>query len=236
MSQEFRVIVTGASGGVGRASAMALAQAGAKVILTGRNRERLRETASACGDACLTQIEGDTADERFCASLCSEFALEKGEFHPVLLLSAGSAKYGPTHELTLDEHRSQIESNLIGPLAMCRAAIPHMLLRGGGSIVVVLSIAAIRPFSHAAAYCSAKAGARMLVKCLNEEYISSNIRTAGVVLGATDTPLWDAQSSAPDRKRMLRVADVGQEIARLCLRPEGSWLEEITLLPPEGVL
>lgn len=236
MNREFRVIVSGASGGVGRASAEALANSGAKLILSGRNEERLRAAATACGEACLRSYVGDLTDEGFCSRLGSEFAPEKGEFRPVLLLAAGSAKYGPTHELTPEDHRSQIESNLIGPLAMCHAVIPHMLRRGGGRIVVVLSIAAVRPFSHAAAYCSAKAGARMLVKCLNEEYVSHNIRTTGVILGATDTPLWDAQSSAPDRSRMLQTADVGHEIARLCLRHQGKWIEEITLLPPEGVL
>jgi NAD(P)-dependent dehydrogenase (short-subunit alcohol dehydrogenase family) len=125
---------------------------------------------------------------------------------------------------------------MIGPMQLCKFAIPWMLRAGGGHIVNVLSIAATHPFSGAAAYCASKAGLHMFGKALAAEYRGRGIRVTSLLPGSTDTPLWDKQSFQPSREDMLPARAVAECIRDVILSPPDRSYDEIVLMPPKGIL
>ena len=111
-----------------------------------------------------------------------------------------------------------------------------MLGLGGGDIVNVLSIAAVVGLPRAAAYSASKAGALGLTRSLNAEFRSQGIRISALIPGATDTPLWDSSDSDIDRGRMLRSEDVSQTVLWMLQTPRTASIDEIHLMPSEGIL
>jgi NAD(P)-dependent dehydrogenase (short-subunit alcohol dehydrogenase family) len=248
---KLRAIVTGASSGIGRATVEALIEANIEVVAASRSWEKLRDLRDKCAiHPC------DVTNQWNCEHLI-DFAKTGNPRTPVLINAAGTAHFGPFAEIEdvdeaeqeedidrqLREHREklakyvgQISANLLGPMHLCKAAIPWMLESGGGHILNVLSIAATHPFPGAAAYCASKAGLHMFGKALAAEYRSQNIRVTSLILGSTDTPLWDNQSFQPNRAEMLTPKAVAECIRDVVLSPPDRSYDEITLMPPKGIL
>jgi 3-oxoacyl-[acyl-carrier protein] reductase len=249
---DIRVVVTGASSGIGRATVELLIEAGIEVVAASRRIEKLADLKYRC-----VLHPCDVTDPYSCAHLV-EFAQTGRDRRPVIVNSAGIASFGPFAEddaelrsssgtedfdievgkrvARIEGYTKQVLTNLVGPMHVCHAAIPWMCARGGGQIVNVVSIAATHPFAGAAAYCASKAGLLMFGKAIAEEYKDRGIRVTSLLPGATDTPLWDSQSSAPDRADMLSTRAVAERICEAILSPSGESYEEIVLLPPKGIL
>jgi NAD(P)-dependent dehydrogenase (short-subunit alcohol dehydrogenase family) len=157
-----------------------------------------------------------------------------GDAEPVLVNAAGVAEFGDFSEMSLASVEGQVQTNLMAPLVLCHEIIPWMLASGGGRIVNVLSVAATHAFPGAVAYGAAKAGLLMAGRCLAAEYRRHGIRVTSVLPGATDTPLWGA--GGPDRADMLAAQAVADLIADIVDMPSDRNVDEITLMPPKGIL
>jgi NAD(P)-dependent dehydrogenase (short-subunit alcohol dehydrogenase family) len=230
-------LVGGASGGIGQAIALALAREGARVVLLARHRPALERVAARieAGGGVPLVVAGDAADEGV-ARRAVEAALARFGGLDCLVTAQGTGWFGPFEESRPSEWDAMLRGNLTATYLLCRAALPPMLEAGGGTIVAVVSLAAVRPIPGSAAYTASKAGVLGLVRALAAEVRGRGVRVAALCPGAVDTPLWDGMPSPPDRARMLRAEAVAEAAVLMVAQPPGAFVEEIVLAPTPGVL
>lgn len=233
-----RVIVCGASSGIGRATALALSHTECQLVLVARRRALLEELCKQCeaSGAEARCIPCDVANFVEIEDMVRQ-AREWGTgVEPVLVNSAGVAEFGDFASTPVTSIDSQITTNLLGPVYACRAFIPWVLEEGFGQIVNVLSIAATHVFSGASAYSASKAGLRMFGKCLSAEYRKQGLRLTSIIPGATDTAIWNNQDFKPTKEDMLTPEAVAECIRDVILLPRDRSVDELEIMPPKGVL
>jgi 3-oxoacyl-[acyl-carrier protein] reductase len=184
-------IVTGASRGIGLASARMLAAEGAAVLLVGRSAAALETAAADCGEA-GGQAAGFTADvtapdagERIVVECERRFGAAD-----VLVNNAGTSAVRALEQLTDEDWQAQWELNVMGPMRLMRAAAPAMARRGGGRIVNVCSSSGKRPSLSNAAYSVTKAAQLSLSRCFADAYAADGVLVNAIAPGPVATGLW----------------------------------------------
>ncbi|MEX0801485.1 MAG: SDR family NAD(P)-dependent oxidoreductase [Dehalococcoidia bacterium] len=173
-------VVTGAGRGLGRAMALALADAGCDLVVAARTRAQIEETAAevlAKGRRCLV-VETDITDATSVNAMADAAMAEYGRID-VLVNNAGGATAGfgkPLEEITDEEWRVGIDTNLTGTFYCCRAVIPHMLEQGGGKIINLTSGFGLRAGANNFMYTSAKAGLINFTRAVAMTYGGRNIQ------------------------------------------------------------
>lgn len=229
-------LITGATQGIGLATARALAEEGCDLILCGRHPGRL---ASAEGELAgkgirVIAILCDIRDEKSVAAMVAKVRKAFSRID-ILINSAGIANtFRPVAELDLNEWNDVVTTNLTGTFLVSRAALS--LMSRGGSIVNVLSMSSKRAFPNLAAYNASKFGALGFTNTLREELRSEGIRVIAVLPGATDTSIWDTLWPEAPRHKMIRPETVAQAIVATLNLPLESTVEELDLMPTGGAL
>ncbi len=186
-------LVTGASGGIGRAAALKFAEAGYDLVLCcGKRTELLEETAAlagAMGSRCFL-FTGDLGDAAECSRLFRE-AFESGRCSgpDVLVNNAGSSHLGLFQDMTPEEWDRLIRTDLSSVFYMTRLAVPRMLSLGHGKIINVSSVWGTSGASCEAAYSAAKGGVNALTRALAKELAPSHIQVNAVAPGTIDTEM-----------------------------------------------
>ncbi len=235
------VVVTGASRGIGKATASAFAAAGAKVVLAARTRETLEQVADdlsvggVSNPDSILAVPTDVTDAEAVQRLI-ERTLDVYQHVDILVNNAGIGHFGPVVDFAPDDWDTVLNSNLKAIYLCAKYALPSMLAQGGGQIINVLSIAAKVAFEASAAYCAAKAGALALTKVLASEVRQQNVRVTAVLPGSVHTPFWDDVPEHPDFEQMLTPEHVADTIISVCQQPSGMVTEEIVVMPPLGIL
>ena len=231
------VVVTGASKGIGKATASAFAAAGAKVVLAARTRETLEQVATDLTEsgAEALAVPTDVTDVDAVQRLIEQ-ALTAYQRVDILVNNAGVGYFGPVVDFAPDDWDTVLNSNLKAVYLCSKYALPPMLAQGSGQIINVLSIAAKVAFQASAAYCAAKAGALALTKVLASEVRQQNIRVTAVLPGSVHTPFWEGMPEHPDFEQMLKPEHVAGTILSVCQQPLGMVTEEIVVMPPLGIL
>jgi short-subunit dehydrogenase len=190
-----RAIVTGASSGIGRAAASALAARGARLGLIARGRERLEEVASAIdGDPIVVPADiGERADVEVAVE---DFVRQAGGLE-LVVANAGIANYAPFYELPIERAEEMVRVNLLGTLYTVKAALPHLLDRASGHVVVVASGASLRAFPWAATYGATKSAQSAFAEALRHELSGTGVSVSTVFPGEIATEL-----HAHERDRM----------------------------------
>ena len=189
-------LVTGASSGLGRATALALAQAGADVGLIGRSRIELDQVAgeiTAIGRRVLA-MPLDLADESVISAALTEFSGQFGRID-ILVNAAGTDVPGAVEELQASDWDRVLNVNLRAPFLLAKAVFPHMRALGHGTIVNVSSVAGKRGWANASAYCASKFGLTGLTQAIAAEGKPYGIRACILYPGGMDTN-WGTWSSA----------------------------------------
>jgi 3-oxoacyl-[acyl-carrier protein] reductase len=221
-------VMTGATGGIGSAVAEEMAMRGAKLVVSGRNSEKLDKLRLSTGGIA---VAGDVTAEGFAEKLFS--IAPEGNLSAVF--AAGSAHFGPTLQMSESGWKEIIETNLCGLYRCCLAAIAEMMRRGGGHVIAVLSIASVHPFPNSAAYVASKFGGLGLVKSLAAEFRDKGIQFTAFMPGSTDTELWSGEES-PRKKDMLVAEDVGIAIADILFSKSKGYYDEVLYMPRKGIL
>jgi meso-butanediol dehydrogenase/(S,S)-butanediol dehydrogenase/diacetyl reductase len=191
--QDKIALVTGASSGLGAETARVLARQGVRVFGIARDADRLA--------AVFADIEGgayalvDVGSAEACRGAV-EKCVERFGGLDVLINIAGRHQMRRTESMTDEDWEEDLAVNLNGPFYLCRAALPHLLARGG-NIVNVASIAGVEGQAYSAGYCSAKHGLIGLTRALAVEYTADRLRVNAVCPGGMLTPQIE-QFSAPE--------------------------------------
>src|SRR5687768_8316612 len=181
-----RVLVTGASRGIGQAIARAFAKRGATLGLVARRREPLEQLAEELPGEGHVPLVADVSDADSVAAAIEEF----GDVD-VLVANAGITHYRPFAQLPLDEARHMNDVNWLGTIHTVWAALPRMIERGRGHIVVVSSGGGVRGFPSAAVYNGTKAAQRGFAEALRHELYGTGVSVTTVYPGEIATSLHD---------------------------------------------
>lgn len=232
-----RALITGASSGIGRATAIAFAQAGYGVTLLGRSQPRLEQVAARIQPLGV-DVEAIALDLLDLAAIPAAIATVCNGERPldVLVNNAGMAYTGNLAEMPLEEWERLFRLNLTSVLCCCQAVLPTMRSRGQGTIINVSSVAAHSAFPEWGAYCASKAGLVMFSKALAAEERSHGLRVSVVSPGSVNTELWDTDTVHADfdRSKMLRAEVIARTILQVAELPPEAVVEEITVLPAVG--
>ncbi len=179
-------LVTGAAAGLGRATALTLAKAGADLCLVDLNAEGLAETAAMIGGKAVIHIANLSKPEACKATV--EAAVATFGRLDALCNVAGVLKLANSHEMALADWNLVLAVNLTAPFLLSQAAIPH-LLEADGAIVNVSSLAAHIGEAYCAAYCASKAGLSQMTKAMAMEYMMKPIRINAISPGGMMTSI-----------------------------------------------
>ena len=230
-------IITGASRGVGKATAEAFAQAGAKVVLASRTQQDLDSVANhiRANDGEALVVPTDVTEANPVENLIAQTVAAYGRLD-ILVNSAGVGSFGMTVDFPPEDWDKVINANLKSVYLCSKYALRLMLEQQSGQIINVLSIAAKVAFKASSAYCAAKAGALALTKVLSEEVRDQNIRVTAVSPGSVDTSFWEGIEQHPDFEQMLKAEHVAKTILFVASQPLGMVIDEVTVTPPLGIL
>ena len=184
------VLVTGASSGIGRATALAFAEIGASLSLVGRDPARLRDTVNACrqrGAPRLTSVSVDLTETEVVSRVVEQSVTSLGRLD-VLVNAAGIIASAPAVETSDDDLERMFAINVRALFGLSREAIPH-LLKTKGNIVNVSSVAGLRPYAGILTYCASKAAVDQITRCLALELGPAGIRVNAVNPGVVVTNL-----------------------------------------------
>jgi NAD(P)-dependent dehydrogenase (short-subunit alcohol dehydrogenase family) len=225
-------LVTGASKGIGRAAAAALAGAGARVRLLSRNEAELESLAAEIDG---WSIPCDVCDAEALKQAVRHFGELAGGPPDVLVASAGVFALEAAHEVTAGELDRHLNVNLRGAILTVREVLPGLREARKGTMVLVGSVGGRHGLRWNAAYAASKFGLRGFHEVLLAELKGSGIRATLLEPAATDTPLWDPldpdqNPKLPNRNEMLRAEEVAEAVLFVVTRPPGV---QIPYLPIE---
>jgi short-subunit dehydrogenase len=188
-------LVTGASSGMGAATAVALAAVGARLVVTGRDKTRLDEVAEQAGAVAIPAdlTEPDGPDRLVAAALAATGRVD------LLVSNAGTGWAGPIGELEPATAADMVGLNLLAPIQLARLLAPGMMARGTGRIIFVSSVAGATGVRHEAAYAATKAGLNCLAESLSYELSPHGVGVTLVLPGVVDTPFFDRRGHRYDR-------------------------------------
>jgi 2-deoxy-D-gluconate 3-dehydrogenase len=184
-------VVTGGNGGIGLGMARGLAAAGARVVVAARNAQKSAAAVAELGTlgaGGALAIEVDVVDERSVEALVRSTVQRCGGLH-ILVNNAGINIRKPPHEVSLQEWRRVIDTNLTGAYLCSHAAYPHMKRAGGGKLINIGSMLSIFGAGFAPAYAASKGGIVQFTKACASAWAKDNIQVNAVLPGWIDTAL-----------------------------------------------
>lgn len=234
-------VVTGSDSGIGRAIALALAEAGADVAVSYRSkREGAEEVAGLIG-AMGRRVFFEQMDVAQPDSIASYFASVSRELGPpdILVNNAGiDGKTGDVAEIGIEDWDQVIQVNLRGPFLCIRQVLPGMIQRGKGVVLNITSVHEVIPWAGHTAYCSAKAGVAMMTRSLALELRDSGVRVVALAPGAIRTPInrdvWEDPVKMADLKTKIPIGRIGEaeeiaKVARMLVSDDASYLTGTTV-------
>lgn len=247
--QDKTYIITGASSGMGKATAILFAKEGAQLVLSGRNEERGNELVNQIEElgAKAVFLAGDVAEIQYNQALVDAALQHFGKLDGVVC-HAGTLGLGSIMDLEPSLWRETFSVNVDAVFYLLKFAIPELLKRPSASVVINASIAAYKSFPNHPAYCASKAALVALAKQAAVEY-GPSLRVNSICPGPVDTPLIHASAAAfPDpakavenagKNTLLQRLGLPEDIANLCLflsSADSSWITGSAFTIDGGVL
>lgn len=225
-------VVTGASSGIGAATARTLAAQGFHVVAAARRGDRLTALAEEIGG---TAVVADVTDDAAVAALAD--SLERVD---VLVNNAGGARgLAPVAEADMEQWRWMWETNVLGTLRVTRALLPKLIASGDGLIVTVTSVAALEIYDGGAGYTAAKHAEGVLHRTLRGELLGQPVRLTEVAPGAVETEFSLVRFDGDEQRAgavytgitPLTAADIAEVIGFVATRPAHVNIDQVVVRP-----
>jgi NADP-dependent 3-hydroxy acid dehydrogenase YdfG len=225
-------VITGASSGIGAATARALADEGYRTIVGARRLERLEEVAAEIGAEAIALDVTDPAS-------VESFAAAVGACDVLVNNAGGALGLDPIAEADEEKWLTMYESNVMGQMRMTRALLPRLIDSGDGHVVGVTSIAAIEPYLGGAGYNAAKHAQRAMLRVLRQELLGQPVRVTEVAPGMVETEFSlvrfggdeGAAAKVYEGMRPLSAEDVAECIRWALAQPPHVNVDEIVVRP-----
>jgi 3-oxoacyl-[acyl-carrier protein] reductase len=226
------VLITGASKGIGRATAQMLNEMGVKLVLGARDTSVLKEDFSSEN---VLKLNVDVSDEdsvkRFVQGSIDKF----GKID-VLINAAGMGVFSNIVDSETEDFDQMIAVNLRGTYLTCKYVARHMRNRKEGQILNLVSVAGTTALAGCGGYSASKFGVLGLTRVLQAELRQEGIRLTSVIPGAVSSSFWDSINPKPDLTEMIPVQSIAEYLVFLLNQPSQSVVDEITIMPPNGIL
>ena len=217
-----RVLITGGTSGMGEASALSFAGAGAGVVISGRNHDRARNIISSSKRLAgsVAFVEGNIGERRKCDLIVTEAVGILGGLD-ILVNSAGIIYHATAEETTDEQWLETMNVNVNGMFYICRAALPH-LKSSRGTIINIASDAALTGSRHLTAYCASKGAVLQMTRAMALDYAPEGIRIVPICPGDVDTPMLRGEFSdrGLDAESGLRESAEAVPLNRVCTAQE----------------
>lgn len=234
-------LVTGASSGIGEATAFELARAGATVALAARRADRLAGLVARIEEigGKAMALAGDMTVEAEAIKAVEDTVAQLGRID-ILINSAGVMQAGGIEGIDLDEYRRVFDINVFATVYCSAAAVPHMLKQGVGDIINITSLAGRKGGPETNAYSASKHAANSLTDAMRQELGNRNIRVAILMPGATSTEVGDSISNPNWRKAIqahvskegaVQPSEIGETIVFMLAMPRHVNISEISIRP-----
>ena len=194
------VLVTGASSGIGEATAIRYGASGAHVLLLARNAEQLERVANSIRRAggSATPYALDLADAKAIAETSARIKREHGT-PDIVINNAGAGSWLPLVDTTAEDTLAMIEVPYLAAFNLTRAVLPDMIARGSGALAFITSPASYLAWPNASAYTAARRAVAGLAETLQTELRGSGVAVTLVVLGAVESPYWEHNPGSRER-------------------------------------
>lgn len=228
-----RILITGASRGIGRAIAEQLALAEATLLLLGRDESALAQTKRSVEErgARAEMLTCDLADANAVSALAERIAREPLD---VLVNNAGIAVVKPLADVSLGEWQHIVDVNVTAPFILSQKLAP--IIPTGGSIVNILSVAAKTGFPGWSAYCMSKFALEGFTQSVREELRPRGIRVINIYPAATATEIWNGVEGDWPRQKMMSAEQIADAVSYALSQPATLAVENITLSNTAGAL
>ncbi|GGE29821.1 3-ketoacyl-ACP reductase [Pullulanibacillus camelliae] len=222
------IVITGSSKGIGKAAADALAALGANLVLGSRSTHEKRSDQRL-------ELPLDVTSEESVKQFYDK-AMDVFGTVDVLINSAGLGVFESILDSATADFDDMIAVNLRGTYLMCKYFGKHMALQEQGKIINLVSIAGTTALPGCGGYSASKFGSLGLTKVLQAELRQKGVQVIAVMPGAVASSFWDAIEPKPDFGNMIPIETIAEHIVHLINQPPGAFVDEITLMPPLGIL
>jgi short-subunit dehydrogenase len=225
-----KILIAGATGGIGAHTAKLLAASGAELYLTGRKADVLQATASSLQVPAerifVTDLSDAEAVERMASSV-----LQQAGSPDILINASGIGIIKPLEQLSLGEFMMTLNANLVGSFLLVKAFLPAMKEVKKGLIINIPGVLGKVPMAGAAAYSASKYGLVGMMQSIREELKRTDIRITNLFLGGVDSPFWDSIDLRVQKEKMIRAEEAARAIWFLCQQPASGVVSEMVLQP-----
>nr|WP_169829350.1 SDR family oxidoreductase [Domibacillus antri] len=222
------VAITGSSKGIGKETAALLNEHGANLVLGSRSSQlNVSET--------ILEMPLDVKSEASVKSFYERAAAQFGTID-VLINSAGVGTFSSVLESSTEDFDEMIAVNLRGTYLTSKYFGQHMAQQRQGHIVNLISIAGTTALAGGGAYSASKFGVHGLTKVLQIELRQKGVQVTSVLPGAVSSSFWDGIDPKPELSNMIPVKTVAEHLLHIIHQPSGAYLDELTIMPPLGIL
>jgi 3-oxoacyl-[acyl-carrier protein] reductase len=228
------IVITGASKGIGRATALAAAAGGAKVALLARDEILLRELSeeiTAAGGQAFYFTGDLTSESTISSAVAAVVAHFKGV--DILVNNAGLGHFKSIAEMRTEEWDQMFNLNVRSLFLMTRQCLPHLRAAGESVVVNVASLAGKNAFVGGGGYAASKHAVMGFSRCLMLEERKNGVRVLALCPGSVDTPFFDGHHGAEDprKKKILQAGDIADTILHMIAMPQHAMISEVDIRP-----
>ena len=225
-----KVLIVGATGGIGSQTAKLLAGSGAELYLSGRKADELSALANSLNVPAERIFITDLTDEASVNAMAEQINVQSGA-PDILINASGIGIIKPVEQLSLTEFTATINANLIGSFILVKAFLPGMKVAKKGLIINIPGVLGKVPMAGAAAYSASKYGLVGMMQSIREELKRTDIRITNLFLGGVDSPFWDTIDMRVQKEKMIRAEEAARAIWFLCQQPSSGVVSEMVLQP-----
>lgn len=225
-----KVLVVGATGGIGSETTRLLKSSGANVFVAGRNPDKLKEIASLYQVSENHVLEIDVTDPAQVDAMAKQLHEQIGALD-ILINAAGVGIIRPLETLTYEDFSKVVDVNLKGTFNLLKSLLPPMKEAKKGLVINLPGVLGKTPMAGAAAYAASKYGIDGMTKSIREELKRTNVRITNLYLGGTDTAFWDEIDLKVDRTKFVTAKEAARAVWFLCQQPLSGVVSEMVIQP-----